>query len=134
MCVCLTSVGFSAWTITGTSPSVFISGSISADQVINSNDYIELDTTKGTNGYEIFTFNSEGFITNSGTENADMSATGEITAYYVIHGDKCLELFGNNTNSINANFKLSYGGTAPTYNSSDPYYQYYGIFQYIRSA
>jgi len=134
MCVCLTSVGFSAWTITGTSPSVYVSGTVSADQVINSNDYIELDKTKGTNGYEIFTFNSEGFIINSGTENAENTTTGEIVAYYVIHGDKCIELFGNDTTSIKANFKLSYAGSAPTYNSSDLYYSNYGIFKYIRSA
>ena len=128
MCVCLTSVGFSAWTITGTSPSVYVSGTVSADQVINSNDYIELDKTKGTNGYEIFTFCSEGFV----VDGQNLAYTGDIVAYYLIHGAKCIDLFGNGTTSINANFKLSYAGSAPTYNSSDN--ANYGIFQYIRSA
>ena len=130
MCVCLTSVGFSAWTITGTSPSVYVSGTVSADQVINSNDYIELDKTKGTNGYEIFTFCSEGFV----VDGQNLAYTGDIVAYYLIHGAKCIDLFGNGTTSINANFKLSYAGSAPTYNSSDLYYSNYGIFKYIRSA
>ncbi|MBE7088452.1 MAG: hypothetical protein E7370_02895 [Clostridiales bacterium] len=99
----MTSVGFSAWTITGTSPSVYVSGTVSADQVINSNDYIN------TTEYSCFYYCPDGFVNESKVNNETiytLADSGNFIINYNIYLAKCKNLFKTNYVQINLNFGL----------------------------
>ena len=79
--ISLVSVGFSSWTITGLEEESF-DVSITADKVINSKEYVYLDTTKGENssGIDCFKYYEYGYWSEDGTHATD---TGYIKTYYV---------------------------------------------------
>lgn len=104
--ISLVSVGFSSWTITGLEEESF-DVSITADKVINSKEYVYLDTTKGENnsGIDCFKYYEYGYWSEDGTHATD---TGYIKTYYVLDLKKCYELFGSNYSSVNVVINLQY--------------------------
>ena len=105
----LISVGFSSWSIT--IDDRYIDGNISTDNVINSEDYIYLDTTKGDNntGISCFKYKKEGYL---GSDN-NITDKGYIDAYFIIDLNKCKTLFAN-SNALDLTIILKYAENNPT--------------------
>ncbi len=103
--ISLVSVGFSSWTIYGLDEEE-IELSINSDNVINSKDYVYLDTTKGENnsGIDCFKYYEYGYLDKDGY----LSNYGYITTFYKLDLKKCKELFGSDNDSIEINLKLHY--------------------------
>lgn len=103
--ISLVSVGFSSWTITGLEEESF-DVSITADKVINSKEYVYLDTTKGENssGIDCFKYYEYGYLDSDGY----ISNYGYITTYYKLDLKKCYDLLGSDSDSLEINLKLQY--------------------------
>ena len=101
----LIGVGFSAWTISGLEEESF-DVSITADKVINSKEYVYLDTTKGDNssGIDCFKYYEYGYLDSEGY----LTDTGVITTYYVLDLKKCAGLLGSDSDSIELTLKLQF--------------------------
>ena len=109
MCLSLISVGFASWNITSEPVVDSTQTNITTDIVINSSEYVYLDTTKGENGITCFNYCSTGYI-NSGNIVVD---TGYINTYYTIDQKKCADIFYN-YNSIKITIKLKYDASTPS--------------------
>lgn len=105
----LISIGFSSWNIT--LDAINVDANISVDNVVNSEDYIYLDTTKGDNNTSIscFKYKNNGYLDNNG----EISNTGYINAYFIIDLNKCKLLFSK-SNSIYLSITLKYANDNPT--------------------
>ena len=105
----LVSIGFSSWSIT--LDAINVDANISVDNVVNSEDYIYLDTTKGDNntGISCFKYKNNGYLDNNG----EISNTGYINAYFIIDLNKCKLLFSK-SNSIYLSITLKYANDNPT--------------------
>ena len=105
----LISIGFSSWNIT--LDAINVDANISVDNVVNSEDYIYLDTTKGDNntGISCFKYKNNGYLDNNG----EISNTGYINAYFIIDLNKCKLLFSK-SNSIYLSITLKYANDNPT--------------------
>ncbi len=103
--ISLISIGFASWTITGEIEEE-LSGIIKTDTIINSKEYVLLDTTKGDNnsGITCFKYYEQGYLDNEGY----LSNYGYITTYYKLNLKKCYELLGSDCDSIVIDFKLQY--------------------------
>ena len=103
--ISLVSVGFSSWTITGLEEESF-DVSITADKVINSKEYVYLDTTKGENnsGIDCFKYYEYGYLDSEGY----LSNYGYISTYYKLDLKKCYDLLSSDSDSIEINLKLQY--------------------------
>lgn len=101
----LISIGFASWTITGETIEE-LSGIIETDTIINSKEYVLLDSTKGDNnsGITCFKYYEQGYLDNEGY----LSNYGYITTYYKLNLKKCYELLGSDYDSIVIDFKLQY--------------------------
>ena len=102
----IVSIGFSSWSITAETATE-IGGNIEVDNVINSDKYVYLDTTKGENntGIDCFKYQEYGYM------NEDLSAVtskGYIKAYFTMDLDKCQELFIGDYKSIQLDLTLKY--------------------------
>ena len=101
----LISIGFSSWNIT--LDAINVDANISVDNVVNSEDYIYLDTTKGDNS--CFKYKNNGYLDNNG----EISNTGYVNAYFIIDLNKCKLLFSK-SNSIYLSITLKYANDNPT--------------------
>ena len=104
--VSIVSVGFSSWSITAESQAE-IAGKIEVDNVINSDKYIKLDTTKGENnsGIDCFKYQDYGYLNESGT---NVSSDAYIKAYFILDLEMCDDLFVGDYKSIEIKAKLKY--------------------------
>ena len=102
----IVSIGFSSWSITAETTAE-INGNIEVDNVINSDDYIRLDTTKGYNntGVDCFKYQDYGYLNSEGTSVTD---TGYIRAYFVLDVEKCYQLLAGDYEKLKIDFKLGY--------------------------
>ena len=109
--ISLVSVGFSSWTIAGLEEEK-TEGVITTDKVINSKEYVYLDTSKGENnsGIDCFKFYEYGYLNGDGY----LTDTGTITTYYVLDLKKCAELLRNENDSIELTLKLQYANNITT--------------------
>lgn len=113
--LCLTSIvsiGFSSWSFTENDPiSETINGDFEVENIVNSADYIYLDTTKGDNntGISCFKYTNTGYL----DANSIVTDTGYLKVYYKINQKKCAEFF-NNFKSIKVNFTLTYTSDTAT--------------------
>ena len=92
MIISLICIGFSSWNITNQIGGQSLTGSIKADNVINSSEYIDFVsgvTGSGTD-MECFTYTSTGFV-----QDGKLSTAGYITAYYYINAATCKQLLRN---------------------------------------
>lgn len=104
--VSLVCIGFSTWNITNqVVESQSLAGSIKADNVINSSEYIDfVSNITGTgNDFDSFTYTDIGFVDDNntpGTLSDDrLVSAGRITAHYKLRTGKCnelLKLYGDN--------------------------------------
>ena len=88
----LVSIGFASWTITEGPKEEQMLGSMMTDNIINSAEFIQLDTTKGDSenpGISAFKFQENGYLSEDGSYVTD---TGYIYTYYVLDVKKCLQL------------------------------------------
>lgn len=110
--ISLVSVGFSSWTIHGLN-SEEIMQTIEADNVINSKDYVYLDTTKGENnsGIDCFKYYEYGYWSEDGNYATD---TGYIKTHYVLDLKKCYELFASDFSSVKVVINLQYADDVNT--------------------
>lgn len=90
--IALLSVGFSSWTLNGGSTQETDS-IIEVDHVINSQEYVYLDTSFGDNGISCFEFSDTGFID---TEFQSVSSNAKIETKYKLNLGKCKEIFDIN--------------------------------------
>ena len=109
MCLSLISVGFASWSITGEPISDSTQTTVETDAIINSSEYVYLDTTQGDNGITCFNYCSTGYV-NSGNIVVD---TGIVNAYFIINQKKCADIF-NDYNSIKITIRLKYDDTTPS--------------------
>ena len=90
--VSLVCIGFSTWNITNqVVESQSLAGSIKADNVINSNDYIYFvsNVTPTLTDMKCFSYTETSFV-----EDGKASTAGYVTAYYYINTTKCKEYLG----------------------------------------
>ena len=111
----LVSIGFASWTITESDEEI-VYGSMHTYNVINSAQFIQLDTSKGDDvlnekgevvghkGYSVFDYYEYGFL----DQNGQPSSLGILNTYYVLNVKQCFELFYNSYNSVNVIIKLHY--------------------------
>lgn len=99
------SIGFASWSIQGEVEEKII-GNVDVQNVVNSKDYIYLDTTKGDNnsGIDWFDYEETAYLNDDGITYND---TGYIDAFFIIDIQKCKELFGT-ANSIQVKLTLKY--------------------------
>lgn len=117
----ITSVGFASWTITAFDVDEEVVGSLESDIVINSKEYVYLDTQKGDLdkqgnklGFNTFDFYEYGYLDETGYFP---TSTGYINAYFELDVAKCYEMFGPdglNFNSIDIIIRLGYADTVVT--------------------
>ena len=118
----LVSIGFASWTITESDEEI-VYGSMHTDNVINSAEFIQLDTTRGElneelssdsnkvyKGYTSFNYFEYGYL----DENGVTTSTANINVYLKLDVKKCLNLFGNDSDSIKVNVKIGYSSTVNT--------------------
>ena len=105
----LVSIGFSSWSIT--LDAINVDANISVDNVVNSEDYIYLDTTKGYNNTGIccFKYKNNGYLDNNG----EITNTGYVEAYFIMDLDRCKLLFSQ-SNSMYLSITLKYANDNPT--------------------
>ena len=104
----LVSFGFASWTITETTPDQELLGGMHTDNIINSAEFIQLDTTLGDSanpGISCFKYQETGFLSEDGSYVTD---TGYIYTYYVLDLEKCYNLFSSEFNSIVLTINLGY--------------------------
>ena len=111
----LVSVGFASWTITAFDVDEEVFGSLESDIIINSKEFVYLDTTKGDLdengnklGFDTFDFYEYGYLDETGFFP---TSTGYINAYFILDVAKCFEFFGPNGlnyNSIEIIVRLEY--------------------------
>ncbi len=108
----IVSIGFSSWSITAETTAE-INGNIEVDNVINSDKYVYLDTTKGENntGIDCFKYQEYGYLNEAGTAVTD---TAYINAYFTMDLEKCNELFIGEYKSIKMDIKLHYSDETAT--------------------
>lgn len=89
--VSLVCIGFSSWNITNQIGGQSLTGSIKADSVINSSDYIVFSENHGSAGcgMEVFYYTDTHFV-----QNGQKSTAGYVTAYYYLSTTKCKEYLG----------------------------------------
>ena len=94
--VSLVCIGFSTWNITNqVVESQSLAGSIKADNVINSSEYIEFSSSHGYGtGMECFYYTDTCFV-----QNDQMSTAGYVTAYYYLNTINCQELLKESKNN-----------------------------------
>ena len=110
----LVSFGFASWTITETTPDQEILGSMHTDNIINSAEFIQLDTTLGDSlnpGISCFKYQDTGYLSEDGSYVSD---TGYIYTYYILDLEKCYNLFGSDFNSIVLVINLGYTSNVST--------------------
>ena len=95
MIISLICIGFSTWNITNqVVESQLLAGSIKADNVINSSEYIDFDTSADADetkdGMEVFDYCADGFI----VENT-ISKTATLKAHFKIDLTHCKETFSD---------------------------------------
>lgn len=103
----LVSIGFASWTITESAEEM-VYGSMHTDNVINSDEFIRLDTSKGdieNPGVKCFEYKEFGFLEEDGT---NVTSTGYIYTYYVLDLEKCYNLFASEFKSIELTINLKY--------------------------
>lgn len=105
----LVSIGFSSWSIT--LDAINVDANISVDNVVNSEDYIYLDTTKGDNNTGIccLKYKNNGYLDNNG----EIANTGYVEAYFIMDLDRCKLLFSQ-SNSMYLSITLKYANDNPT--------------------
>lgn len=103
--ISLVSVGFSSWSIHGITEEDN-SGSITSDKIINSKEYVYLDTSKGDNntGIDCFNYYEYGYLDDDGYA----TDTGYIKTYYILDLNKCRTLFGDDHGSVSVDIKIEY--------------------------
>lgn len=96
MIISLICIGFSSWNITNQIGGQSLTGSIKADNVINSSEYIDFDTSADADdnpdGLEIFDYCADGFIVQN-----TISKTATLKAHYVIKLGNCKTTFKDYT-------------------------------------
>ncbi|MBQ7223983.1 MAG: hypothetical protein IJX06_00270 [Clostridia bacterium] len=92
--VSLVCIGFSSWNITNQIGGQSLTGSIKADNVINSSEYIRFNKNNTNDadkdGMDIFTYTDIGFV-----QDGKLSTAGYVTAYYYINAGTCRQLLRN---------------------------------------
>lgn len=109
----LVSIGFASWTITESDEEI-VYGSMHTDNVINSAEFIQLDTTLGdiaNPGISCFKYQETGYLSEDGSYVTD---TGYIYTYYVLDLEKCYNLFSSEFNSIVLTINLGYANNVTT--------------------
>ena len=86
MIISLICIGFSSWNITNQIGGQSLTGSIKADNVINSSEYIDL----GVNGVTSFEYCDIGFV-----DDGKLSSAGRVTAHYLLSSSNCKTLLSN---------------------------------------
>ena len=109
MCLSLVSVGFASWNVSRGVVTDTANPSVVTDIVVNSSDYVYLDTTKGTDGITCFNYKNTGYLNSSGV----VVDTGYIDTYYIINQKKCAEIFSG-FNSVKLTIKLQYDSSTPS--------------------
>lgn len=109
MCLSLVSVGFASWNISSGVATDTVLPSVATDIVVNSSDYVYLDTTKGTDGITCFDYKNTGYLNSSGV----VTDTGYIDTYYKINQKKCAEIFSG-FNSVKLTIRLQYDPSTPS--------------------
>ena len=109
----LVSVGFASWTITALDVEEEVSGSLESDIVINSKEYVYLDTEKGDNktGIKNMQYQDYGYLD---SENYVIVDTGYVYNYFILDLEKCSELLKNDFNSVEVILRLGYADTILT--------------------
>ena len=96
MIISLICIGFSSWNITNQIGGQSLTGSIKADNVINSSEYIDFDTSADADdtpdGLEVFDYCADGFIVQN-----TISKTATLKAHYVIKLGNCKTTFKDYT-------------------------------------
>ena len=103
----LVSIGFASWTITESDEEI-VYGSMHTDNVINSAEFIQLDTTKGdvnNPGIKCFEYKEFGYLSE---ESSNITSTGYIYTYYILDLENCYKLFGSEYSSIELTINLQY--------------------------
>ena len=114
----LVSIGFASWTITESDEEI-VYGSMHTDNVINSADFIRLDTSKGeqNTGISCFNYKETGYLAEDGI---NISNYGYIYTYYILDLENCFKMFGEDYSSITITLNLGYGnGTLTNLNLFD---------------
>ena len=115
MIISLICIGFSSWNITNQIGGQSLTGSIKADNVINSSEYIDFDTSADADdnpdGLEIFDYCADGFIVQN-----TISKTATLKAHYVIKLDNCKTTFKDYTSlKVVITLRGTNGGNAMTF-------------------
>ena len=126
MIISLICIGFSSWNITNQIGGQSLTGSIKADNVINSSEYIDFDldaephkTENGVlvpvdgndDGLEIFDYCADGFIVQN-----TISKTATLKAHYVIKLGSCKTTFKDYTSlKVVITLRGTNGGNAMTF-------------------
>ena len=110
----LVSFGFASWTISSELPDEEVLGLMHTDNIINSADFIQLDTTLGDSanpGISCFKYQETGYLSEDGSYVSD---TGYIYTYYVLDLEKCYNLFSSEFSSISLTINLGYASNVTT--------------------
>lgn len=94
-CCTMFCVGFASWQISYPTEPKTVSSTIVTDEVINSANFVRLDTNKANNGIETFKYNANGFVDDSGNKINE----GSIIAHYVIDVENFRILLGDGSYS-----------------------------------
>ena len=100
--VSLVCIGFSSWNITNQIGGQSLTGSIKADNVVQSTVYISFDKSADVNdgnadGLEVFEYYEGGFI----VDNV-IRKVATLKAHYIINLNPCIETFGAEYDSLQA--------------------------------
>ena len=108
--VSIVSIGFSSWSIT-TETNAEIGGNIEVDNIISSDDFIKLDTSKGDNNTGIIEldYNENGYINTNGF----IGSKGHMVAYFKIDLKECKSFFVEH-NSLSIDLTLKYDDSTPS--------------------
>ena len=115
--VSVVSVGFSSWAIT-TETNAEIGGNIEVDNVINSDDFIRLDTTKGDivdavnliySGIDSLDYNENGYVNSMGVNGS----SGNMEVFYILDIKECKNFF-TDLDSIKVLLTLKYASSSST--------------------
>ena len=100
----LSGIAFSSWITTNSNPSFDIS--VDVGDVITTNEYVLVDTSKGNDnsGISYLKYCEEGFINDSNY----VDLTGKLVLYFIVDGEKTYDYYGGtNLANFTLNFSLS---------------------------
>ena len=107
-------IGFASWSVVR-KPSSGLEGSFGTDNVINTSEYLFLNTEKGNNGIECFTYYNTGFVDGNYTDDTYQSEgyiteTEHIKIHFILDLKKCDSIY-ETYDSLTLDYFFSYSSS-----------------------